>query len=103
MIELLALPRWDAPARSLGDWVEKLSQLGAQVAVERESANVSWLEISPLRLRGYAMSEGERLEAINFELSDADPTAATQLLEAAASDLGWELHPDEPEEHDDNE
>lgn len=98
MIELLALPGWNTPAKSLDDWVERLTQLGAKVVVERESAGVSWLEIAPIRLRGYAMSEGQRLEAINFELADPDPTAATRLLETAAAELGWELHPDEPDD-----
>jgi hypothetical protein len=100
MLELLALPRWDTPAKSLDDWVVRLTELGANVVVERESAGVSWIEIGAMRLRGYAVSEGERLEAINFELSDPDPENANRLLEAVATDLGWELHPDDPDDDD---
>jgi hypothetical protein len=98
MTELLALPGWDSPPTKLDDWVAQLSAQGAEVAVERESAGVAWLEVGSLRLRGYAMSEGLRLEAINFELHDPDAGPATRLIEAAASALGWEVHADEPDE-----
>ena len=58
MIELLALPTWNTTPKSLEDWVERLTLLGAKVAVERESAGVFLLEIAPIGLRGYALSEG---------------------------------------------
>ncbi len=103
MTELLALPGWNTPPRTLDDWVGQLTALGASIVVERESAGVSWIEVASMRLRGYAMSEGERLEAINFELSDPDPGPATRLIETAAAALGWEVHPDEPDDDDEPE
>ena len=63
------------------------------MVVTRESTGVSWLEIGPLRLRGYAVLAGRHVEAINFELADPDPAPATRVVEAAAEALGWEVHP----------
>jgi hypothetical protein len=103
MTELLVLPAWNTPPRSLQDWVAQLTAQGVSVTVERESAGVSWIEVASMRLRGYAMSEGERLEAVNFELAEPDPTRAAQLIEVAAAALGWEVHPDEPDDDDDAE
>lgn len=100
MIELLALPGWQAPPTTLDDWIARLTALAGPVAVTRESRAASWLEIDALRLRGYVVLEGRRVEAINFELADPDPAPATRAIEAAARALGWEVHPDEPEEDD---
>lgn len=100
MIELLALPGWQAPPTTLDDWIARLTALAGPVAVTRESRAASWLEIDALRLRGYVVLEGRRAEAINFELADPDPAPATRAIEAAARALGWEVHPDEPEEDD---
>jgi hypothetical protein len=100
MLELLALPGWNTPTTTLDAWVAQLQSLGVSVVVERESSEVSWLEITVLRTRGYAVNEGLRLEAINFEFHDPDPANAVELVQAAALALGWELHPDEPDDDD---
>lgn len=95
MIELLVVPDWQAEPRTLDEWVVQLSGLVDRVEVSRESAGVSWLEIGSLRLRGYVVLEGQHVEAINFELNDPDPAPATQVIEAAARALGWEVHQDD--------
>src|SRR5512135_1273747 len=81
MIELLALPGWQAPPTTLDDWIARLTALAGPVAVTRESRAASWLEIDALRLRGYVVLEGRRAEAINFELADPDPAPATRAIE----------------------
>jgi len=85
MIELLSLPGHKAPPTSLDAWVVQLSTLGGPVTVTRDSPGASWLEVGPLRLRGYAMLEGGLVGAINFELTDPDPSPAERL--------GHSLHP----------
>lgn len=100
MIELLALPAWDATPRSLDDWTGRLAAAGQKATVERESPGSAWIEVAGLRLRGFAVIEGEHVSAINFELHDPDPAPARGLVEAAARDLGWEVHDDEDEPED---
>ncbi len=100
MIELLAVPAWDAPPRSIADWTAALSALGYEPKVEREGADASWIEVAPLQLRGYAMMEGDHVGAINFELSAADPADAARVLEAVAPPLNWEIYPDDVEDDD---
>lgn len=97
MIELLAIPAWNTPPRTLGDWADALAALGHQPTIGREHDD-TWLEVAPLRLRGYVATEGQSVEAINFELHAQDTEPASRILAAAAQSLGWELHPDEPEE-----
>ena len=99
VIELLAVPAWNTPKTTLDTWVEALRSQGAVVAVERDPPG-AWLEVRALRLRGYALSEGIALEAINFELSDPDPEPATRLLDATAASVGWEIHADDEEDDD---
>lgn len=97
--ELLAVPAWNTPKTTLETWVEALRAQGVVVEVERDPPG-AWLEIRALRLRGYALSEGITLEAINFELAGPDPQPATRLLETAASSVGWELHEDDGNDDD---
>ncbi|MDR3634629.1 MAG: hypothetical protein P4L84_12560 [Isosphaeraceae bacterium] len=101
MIELLAVPAWNTPPSTLDAWTEALRAQGVAVNVERDPPG-AWLEVASLRLRGYALSEGLKVEAINFELSDTDSGPATRLLEAVAASLGWEIHPDEDDETDED-
>src|SRR4051812_5147973 len=101
MTELLSLPGWQAPPRTLDDWAGQLAALGHPPAVVRESGSVAWLEVAALRVRGYAVIEGPHVTAINFELSDPDPGPASRLVQAAAAALGWEVHEDEDEEESD--
>ncbi len=102
MLELLAIPAWNTPPKTVEDWTEALQSQGAVVTLERESPAAVWLEVGALRFRGYALCEGRKLEAINFELADPDPAPALKLLEAAAATLGWELHADDDEDSDDD-
>lgn len=96
MPELLALPAWDATPVPLETWAERL---GARVVRESDE---TWLEVPPLRLRGYAIVEDGHVTAINFELpSSGDPSPAMGLLQQAAMDLHWELHEDDEDEDDD--
>ena len=88
------------PPRSLDDWTAALSALGHPATVEREGADASWIVVVALRLRGYAMMEGEHVGAINFELSAPDPLDAVRVLEAVVPPLNWELHPDDGETDD---
>lgn len=104
MIELLALPQWQAPPRTIDEWVAALSgQSAGPVVVTRESTTVSWLEIGSLRVRGYVVLEGQSVQAINFELAAPDPEPATRAIEAAALALEWEVHPDDPEDQDEDD
>ena|SRR5947209_5559021 len=103
MIELLALPGWDAPPRTLDDWAAQLAAQGAPARIVREAAGATWLEVAALRLRGFAVIEGPHVSAINFELAAPDPGPATQAIETAARALGWEVHPDEPDDEGDDD
>jgi len=96
MIELLALPGWNTPPLELDALVARLTAQGYPPAVTREDAGACWLEVGALRLRGYAVIEGNELTAINFELTAPDPEPARRVVEEAALALGWEIHPDEP-------
>jgi hypothetical protein len=97
MIELLAIPSWNTDPKTLGDWTAALSAQGHPAIVARDD-DETWIEVAPLRLRGYVSLEGPHVEAINFELAEADPEPASRAIAAAALQLGWEVHPDEPEE-----
>src|SRR5438046_91751 len=103
MIELLALPHWQAPPRTIQEWVAALTEQAGPVVVTRESTGVSWLEIGSLRLRGYVVLEGQSVQAINFELAAPDPEPAARVIEAAAQALDWEVHPDDPDDKDDDD
>ena len=104
MIEYLALPAWETPPRTLDEWVAALREsAGGPVALKRESPTVAWLEAGPLGIVGYAVIEDGHPTAINFELRDSDPEPAARAIEAASLALGWELHPDEEGDEDDDE
>src|SRR5262245_26686818 len=103
MIELLALPQWQSPPRTIDEWVVQLEGHAGAVVVTRESTSVAWVEIGALRVRGYGVEEGRAVQAINFELAAPDPGPATRVLNEAASALGWELHPDEDDDEDDED
>ena len=100
MLEYLALPDWRSPPTTVDAWVVQLSETGGPVIVSRESSTVTWLEVAPLRLRGYVIVENGNATAINFELYDPDPDPATRAIETAANALGWEIHPDDDEDQD---
>jgi hypothetical protein len=100
-IELLALPGWQAPPRTLEDWVAQLTSHAGPVLVTREDTDVYWLEVTGLQLRGYAMLAGRNVDAINFELAGADPESATRAVTAAAEALGWEVDFDNDDDDDD--
>lgn len=100
MIERLALPSSDAAPLPLEAWTDLLGSLGHPATVSRGDDGAAWIEVSPLRLRGYILMEGDFVEAINFDLHAPDPTPALALIEAAANRLGWEIH-DETDDEDD--
>ncbi len=102
MTELLAIPARDTPKTPLTAWVEQLAGQGWEVAVERESTAVSWVEVKALRLRGYAMTAGRVVEAINFEIGPPEGPAQ-EALEHAAAALAWELHPDDEDDAADDD
>src|SRR5437867_6036653 len=91
MIELLALPGWNTPPLALDAWVAQLSAQGHPPTLTPEDGGACWLEVGALRLRGYAVIEGDHLAAINFELAHPDPDPARRVVEAAAVALGWEI------------
>lgn len=101
MIELLAIPTQNNPPRTLDDWVAALNAHGHAATIERDPPDGALIEVGPLNLRGFALIEGDRLSAIDFELHAPDPAPALAALEAAADDLGWELHEDEGEDDED--
>jgi hypothetical protein len=94
MIELLALPEWNAPLRTLEDWLAQLSTAGHSPSVERVSGEAVWLELAPLRVRGYAMLEGTHVAAIHFELMGPSTEPAASLVYAAARALAWDVTAD---------
>jgi hypothetical protein len=103
MLEYLAIPAWNARPVPLDAWAERLTELGGPVVVTREGSSGAWLEVASLRLRGYALIHNGKTSAINFELHDPDPDASTQVIEAAAKSLNWEIYADDPDEDDDDE
>jgi len=102
MTELLALPEWNTPPRSLDDWTAQLSSAGHAPALERASSSAVWIELAPLGLRGYAVLEGRHVTAVNFEINGPNPEPATALVTAAARSLGWDVHADDNEEEDED-
>lgn len=101
MIELLALPDWRVLETRMSAWVGAIEGQGFVVTLVRESTGVSWLEVKSLEIRGYAVTAGENVEAINFEVGGSDPGAARGVLEVGATALGWELSVDDDDETDD--
>jgi len=105
MVEYLALPAWNTPARSMDDWVEAITEAGASTSIRRESSTVWWLLSPALALEGYALIESGHPSAINFELKADDPSHALAVITAAAHSLGWEIHAegedDDPDGDDD--
>ena len=91
------------PARSLDDWLAQFSAQGLATAVEPDGPGAAWIVVATLRCRGYALRAGATLEGINFELTAPDPAPATAAIEAAADALGWEVHPDGPDEPEDDD
>jgi hypothetical protein len=102
MTELLALPEWNAPPRSLDDWAAELSRSGHAPRFEPISPAAVWIELAPLGLRGYAVLEGPHVTAVNFELTGPNHEPAINLVSAAARSLGWDVHADDNGEADDD-
>lgn len=103
MIERLAVPEWNAPARTLDDWVAEFARQGHPARLEPEPPEAAWLEIARLRLRGYALLEGRHVSAVHFEVTAPDPAEALCVLEAAAQRLSFEVHADENEDDEDDD
>ena len=103
MIEWLAMPATGTESTTLYAWTGAFSDLGHAARVAHEGPGVAWIEVAAAGLRGYVVIEGGIVEAINFELRDADPSQTLALLRSATSALGWELHQEDDEEDDANE
>jgi hypothetical protein len=100
MTEILAVPGWKVVETPLIAWVDQFASQGLNVAVTRESTDVSWIEVGSLRLRGYAVMEGLSVEAINFELAGPDPSPALDAITRAAAALAWDLDDDQGDPDD---
>lgn len=100
MIEWLAMPASGAAPMTLDTWAEAFSALGQTPRIVHEGPGVAWIEVATKRLRGYAVIEGGRVEAINFELPEPDAPSALALLEAVVAKLEWELHQEDDDEDD---
>ena len=99
--EILAHARLEGRTGTpLSAWSDQFAGQGLEAVVTRESPSVSWIEVSALGLRGYAVMEGLALEAINFELLDPDPSPARDALTRAAAALRWELDEDDDDDDD---
>lgn len=101
MTEILAIPKWKENPRPLDDWLAAFSDLGSAPTLNRDGAEAVWIELGPLRTRGYALAEAGLVTAIHFEIHAPDPSEARAALDAAAESLGWELHDDTDDEDDD--
>lgn len=101
MTEYLALPAWDTQPRPLDDWVRALTEAGAPTTVEHEGRDEVWLEVAPIRVRGYVVIEGIGVTAINFELHDPETEPALAIVTTAAKSLGYEVHADDGEDDED--
>ncbi|MGE3822305.1 MAG: hypothetical protein AB7I30_23070 [Isosphaeraceae bacterium] len=103
MIEPLAIPAWNTPPRTLQDWVDTFESLGLTPRTMRESPSAWWIEVPSAGLRGYAVTRGDQVEAINFEIDPGQLDQARARLAAVAEALGWELHDEDDDEDDDEE
>lgn len=101
MVELLAIPKWKQSPRPLDDWLSALHALNLSPSLERQDSDAYWINLNPLRTRGYTLIEDGLVTAVHFEIHDPDPSESRSLLEQAAASLGWELH-DDDNEHDDD-
>ncbi len=103
MVEYLAIPAWNAPVRSLDEWVSGIAEAGGTAKLRRESSTVGWLLDESLDLEGYVVLESGSPTAINFELKADDPSHALAIITAAAHSLGWEIHADDEDDDDDED
>lgn len=103
MIELLAIPQWQSPPCTLDEWSATLTGLGLEVRVVLDEDRDAWVEVPSLRTRGLAVLDGVHLEAIHFEVNATDPDRVIQHLTEAATQLGWEIHPDDDDDADDDD
>ena len=96
MTEWLALPPPGGSDAGIDAWLAAFASAGHPARVVR--GEEIWVEVPSLRLRGFAATQGEGLEAINFELSDPD---AKPTLERVAASFGWDIYPDDGEDDED--
>lgn len=102
--ELLAIPAYQAPPRTVDDWKGALAAQGHPPTIRRREGEL-YLVLADLGAEGLVVEEGNGLVAINFELAADDPAGCRAVLQAAAESIGWELHDDEEggAEDDDDE
>lgn len=102
MPELLAIPCWDSPPRTLQDWMEGLEAAGLAPGSVRDSPSAWWIDAPTAGLRGYVIMQGQRVEAINFEILGDDLESTRARLANIAGALGWELHAEDDEDDEDS-
>ncbi|HEY2157941.1 MAG TPA: hypothetical protein VGH33_20095 [Isosphaeraceae bacterium] len=103
MIELLAIPAWQTPTTTLAEWVAQLEKGGGPaVIVERESPQGAWIHLEAMGVHGFAVLAGPHVEAVNFEIQEPLSADVNRFLEEAAAAIGWEIHPDDPDDEDDD-
>ena len=103
MVELLAIPGWQAPVRTVEDWLNALAVLGHAARISLDEDHDTWIEVPDLSLRGLTVLDGVNLEAIHFELENPETEVVLEVLCQAAAVLSWELHPDDDDDDDDDD
>ena len=104
MTEFLAIPGWQTPPTSLAEWVAQLEEVGGPtVVVERESPQGAWIHLEAMGVHGFAVLAGPHVEAVNFEIQEPVPPEVNRFLEEAAAAIGWEIHPDDPDDDEDDD
>ena len=83
MIELLAIPAWDTSPTTLAQWLEAFEAQSLVVSIVRDSPQASWIEVNALRLRGYALMDGIKVEA-------------AQLRAGCTRSPSWPARPSKP-------
>lgn len=101
MIERLLIPSWNAPPRSVDDWMSRLEALGHPPALSSRGSDDTWLVLEPIGLRLLAVVEGGNLAALHAEIDANDPQPALDLLGEAAPGLDWEVHDEDDEDEAD--
>ncbi len=102
MPELLLIPPWNGSPRSLADWVALFEKLGQTPDVDKDGNFGAVIMLEPIGAEGYAEIESNgRVSALNLEFEQALAEPARALVEAAATEFGWEIIEDnEPDEGD---
>lgn len=97
-LELLAIPGWDAPSRTVQDWLRQFEAMGVMPRLKKEEGE-TWILLPSLSSTALVVQESGELEALNFEIPSGVSGVRERLEEAAAA-LGWELYEEEGGDED---